>query len=91
MPRSSALDVKSATLPVKPEWVPNVFVNVTLESGKRSVMREAMMKVSPREHILQVTIDPDKPDAMIWFNRGKWVIGDFGIGKGGCLKETALA
>ncbi|MBI3920072.1 MAG: hypothetical protein HY318_01545 [Armatimonadetes bacterium] len=49
------------TLPVKPEWVPNVFVNVTLESGKRSVMREAMMKVSPREHILQVKVDPDKP------------------------------
>ncbi|HEY9792916.1 MAG TPA: MG2 domain-containing protein [Candidatus Obscuribacterales bacterium] len=49
-------------IPILPEYAPNVYAAVTFVGKKRQFYQQSqMIKVSPKNHFLQVTIESDKP------------------------------
>ncbi len=51
---------KQIDLPLKPEWLPNVFVRVAGVGKKTLYSGEVQLQISPRQHFLEVQINSDK-------------------------------
>ncbi|HKX12904.1 MAG TPA: alpha-2-macroglobulin family protein, partial [bacterium] len=50
---------KQVDLPLKKEWIPNVFVSAALIGNKEYYDGQAEFQISPKEHYLTVEIKPD--------------------------------
>ncbi len=51
---------KQIDLPLKPEWLPNVFVRVATVGKKTLYSGEVQLQISPKQHFLEVEISSDK-------------------------------
>ncbi|MFQ6096246.1 MAG: alpha-2-macroglobulin, partial [Armatimonadota bacterium] len=50
------------TLPVRPEYIPNVYLTVSLVRNKDFVWRQKPLRVSQRSRTLTLSLEPNKPE-----------------------------